>query len=175
MTVMTLADKKLAFTTARLAVIEIAETLASSERSALLAQIPQILTTPVVEHLPPYFHGIDSVELADTWLTRMLSESRFFQVKLTTGETIGFLFAYVEDETQAHIGYLLAKEAWGKGLASELLQGFILEASRSTPWVKLIGGVDRANLASAHLLKKLGFVERNRGENPVIFFEYDIR
>ncbi|MCG9755460.1 GNAT family N-acetyltransferase [Shewanella insulae] len=172
---MTLADKKLAFTTARLAVIEIDEMLASSERTTLLARIPHILTAPVVEHLPPYFHGIDSVELADTWLTRMLAESRFFQVKFTTDETIGFLFAYVEDETQAHIGYLLAKEAWGKGLASELLQGFIHEASRSTPWVKLIGGVDHANLASAHLLKKLGFVDQGGSESPVIFFEYKIR
>lgn len=64
----------------------------------------------------------------------MCSESRLLQVKLGQHETIGFLFVYVENESDAHIGYLLAEEHWGKGYASELLQGFIHAVTSIEYW-----------------------------------------
>ncbi|MBF4344461.1 N-acetyltransferase, partial [Vibrio anguillarum] len=110
-----------------------------TERSALVEQIPNILTPLVVENLPPYFHGITSVELATVWLDRMSSESRLLQVKSEAQELIGFLFAYVESESEAHIGYLLSEEYWGKGLASELLKSFIEKIVKTESWSKLVG------------------------------------
>jgi len=90
------------------------------------------------------------------------------------GELIGFLFAYVEKKSNAHIGYLLTEAYWGKGLASELLQGFIKEVSKAEVWVKLIAGVDPSNITSANLLKKLGFKEQVVDECGMIFYEYMI-
>lgn len=55
-----------------------------------------------------------------------------------------------------HIGYLLAKSAWGKGLASELVSGLVAEVKHHGP-IKLVGGVDRSNPASARVLQKAGF------------------
>lgn len=162
----------ISFETQRLKVKEVAGELTVSERSALLERIPSILTSSVVENLPPYFHGIVSRELAQIWLDRMLSESRLLQVKSNDNQLIGFLFAYVEDESDAHIGYLLSEEFWGKGLASELLRGFITEVANTESWSILIGGVDRSNITSAHLLKKLGFVEQASDESAVVFYEY---
>jgi RimJ/RimL family protein N-acetyltransferase len=95
-------------------------------------------------------------------------------VKSNDNQLIGFLFAYVEDESDAHIGYLLAEEFWGKGLASELLKGFITEVAKMESWSTLIGGVDRSNIASANLLKKLGFVEQASDESAVVFYEYKL-
>jgi len=164
----------LLFQTARLTVKEADLELSLSERSALHQRIPQILTPAVVENLPPYFHGIDSCHLAQQWLERMLAESRLFLVSSEDGTLMGLLFACVDNDNDAHIGYLLAQEFWGKGFASELLQGFISEVSNSENWSKLIGGVDQTNIASAKLLKKLGFVERPAEDNGVIFFEYQI-
>jgi RimJ/RimL family protein N-acetyltransferase len=164
----------LSFQTARLTVKEADLELSLSERSALHQRIPQILTPAVVENLPPYFHGIDSCHLAQQWLERMLAESRLFLVSSDDRTLMGLLFAYVDNDNDAHIGYLLAQEFWGKGFASELLQGFISEVSNSENWSKLIGGVDQTNIASAKLLKKLGFVERPAEDNGVIFFEYRI-
>lgn len=164
----------LSFQTARLTVKEADLELSLSERSALHQRIPQILTPAVVENLPPYFHGIDSCHLAQQWLEHMLAESRLFLVSSDDGTLMGLLFAYVDNDNDAHIGYLLAQEFWGKGFASELLQGFISEVSNSENWSKLIGGVDQTNIASAKLLKKLGFVERPAEDNGVIFFEYRI-
>lgn len=164
----------LSFETQRLKVDEVSRELALNQRSTLLENIPDILTPPVVKNLPPYFHGITSSELAVIWLDRMLLESRLLRIKSQKNELIGFLFAYVENESEAHIGYLLREEYWGQGLASELLQCFIKEVVRVESWSKLIGGVEVSNVASANLLKKLGFVEQAGNETSVIFYEYRI-
>ena len=164
----------ISFETQRLRVAEISGDLSLTERSVLIEEIPSILTPLVVENLPPYFHGITSCELARVWLDRMLSESRLLQVKSEAQELIGFLFAYVENESDAHIGYLLNEKYWGKGLASELLKSFIEEVVNTEPWLKLVGGVETSNVASANLLKKLGFIEQPINESGVSFYEYTI-
>ncbi|HHX8340933.1 TPA: GNAT family N-acetyltransferase [Vibrio alginolyticus] len=163
------------FESQRLTVVEITEKFDLSKHSYLLERIPQILTPAVVVNLPPYFHDIGSSEQARIWLERMLLESRLLQVEAEDHELIGFLFAYVENDEYAHVGYLLAEECWGRGLASELLQGFIHEVEKSESWLKLIGGVDQSNIASAKLLKKLGFVEQPATKDSgVVFYEYTI-
>lgn len=164
----------ISFKSQRLTVIEITEAFDLSNHTYLLERIPQILSPAVVENLPPYFHRIDSSEQAQTWLKRMLLESRLLQVLAEDHELIGFLFAYVKNDMYAHIGYLLAEEYWRRGLASELLQGFIDEVEKSESWLKLIGGVDQSNIASAKLLKKLGFIERPSLDRNVVFYEYTI-
>lgn len=160
----------LVFESTRLNVFEVTGRIASPLHCALLERIPQILTSTVVENLPPYFHQVDSQVSAGVWLERMLSDSRLLLVTTVEDELIGFLFVFVDND-KAHIGYLLAEAYWGKGLASELLQGFIDAVATTESWVKLIGGVDRSNIASIHLLKKLGFVE-SEGDSHVVFFEY---
>lgn len=164
----------ISFETKRLRVTEVSGDLSLTERSVLSEQIPKILTPLVVENLPPYFHSITSCELARALLDRMLLESRLLQVKSEAQELIGFLFAYVENESDAHIGYLLSEEYWGKGLASELLTNFIEEIAKTESWSKLVGGVETPNFASANLLKKLGFVEQPVNESGVSFYEYTI-
>ena len=84
------------------------------------------------------------------------------------------LYCLSEEESDAHIGYLLAEEFWGKGFASELLKSFIKEVAKTESWSTLIGGVDRSNIASANLLKKLGFVEQASDESAVVFYEYKL-
>ncbi|PIB16913.1 GNAT family N-acetyltransferase [Vibrio rotiferianus] len=164
----------ISFESQRLTVVEITEGFDLSKHSHLLERIPQILTPAVVENLPPYFHEISSSEQARIWLERMLSESRLLQVEDEGQKLIGFLFAYVENDEYAHIGYLLAEEYWGRGLANELLQGFIYEVEKSESWLKLIGGVDQSNIASVKLLKKLGFIAQPAKDSGVVFYEYTI-
>lgn len=164
----------ISFETERLKVTEISRNLASSERSFLLNLIPDILTPQVVKNLPPYFQGITSSELAASWLDRMLLESRLLELKSKTNKLIGFLFIYVESENDVHIGYLLGEGYWGKGLASELLQSFVVEVAKTEPWSKLTGGVDASNISSINVLKKSDFVESSVNENGVAFYEYVI-
>ena len=166
----------LSFESARLNVSEITgdDDTCLLERAALLDGILGILTPAVVENLPPYFHDVDTKESAQQWLDKMLSESRLCLVTSTSGTLMGFLFAYVENGRDAHIGYLLKETFWGKGFASELLQGFITHVTKTESWIALVGGVDTSNVASAHLLKKLGFVEQPAGPGDVVFYVYTL-
>ncbi|MBW3698458.1 N-acetyltransferase [Vibrio sp. T187] len=163
----------LSFNTTRLDIFEISSDTEQQQLSNLFACVPGLLTPTVVENLPPYFHGIETQIDVQIWVERMLSESRLYAVKDTEQSAIiGFIFVFVEDDGQAHIGYLLGEEFWGKGFASELLQGFIEHIRKSEPWTKLVGGVDRKNIASSKLLLKLGFKKQPNHEREVIFYEY---
>lgn len=162
------------FKTQRLTVVEVTKDYTFPESLYLLDRIPQILTPTVVENLPPYFHDIISSEHARVWLDRMLLESRLLKVEVENHKLIGFLFVYVERDHCAHIGYLLDQEYWGKGLASELLQGFITHVAKSEPWRKLVGGVGSSNIVSAKLLTKLGFIKNSTRESNIAFYEYTI-
>ena len=98
-----------------------------------------------------------------------------FLVCETPSETIiGLIFVYVDKDKQAHIGYLLGEDYWGRGFASELLTGFIAFASRQADWSGLIGGVEKANTVSSHLLQKLGFVKTADGDGSTTYYRYNL-
>jgi len=157
--------------TLRLNLIELRSEEAFVE-DALIAAIPSILTEAVVASLPPYFHGVRNTAEAKSWLSKMRSESRLFVIKDKGDACLGFVFVSNTDKAEKHLGYLLAQEYWGKGLASEVLHAFIKRAEQIESWQILVGGVDKDNLASAKLLLKLGFIPQESEHENVDFFEY---
>ena len=163
----------ISFNTLRLNVIEIDSNAAKSEQTALVNALPAILTPAVVANLPGYFQGIDSIAAAEKWLANMLNECRLLMLQSQQQDVVGLLFIYTENH-DAHIGYLLAEQYWGQGLAFELLQGFINLASTQSHWHKLIAGVDESNTPSIKLLKKLAFEEQASKENGMLFFEFNL-
>ncbi|KGJ95097.1 GNAT family N-acetyltransferase [Colwellia psychrerythraea] len=107
------------YQTSRLSVVEV---FSGTQETDTLVSITELFTTKVVESLPPYFLNIDSLSDAQDWYKKMVSESRLFMVKHTgSNTTIGFVFVYVGNNANAHIGYLLGESFWGKGYATELL------------------------------------------------------
>ncbi|WP_253816954.1 GNAT family N-acetyltransferase [Vibrio coralliilyticus] len=139
-----------------------------------LSEIQATLTEKVVENLPPYFHQVRSNESAETWLSKMNDESVLYVVRANDGALAGFVFVY-QDSGSAHIGYLLAEEYWGQGLASELLTGFIDSIANKSGWRELVAGVDESNIASLKLLEKLGFVKQSMNEQRVVFYQYGLK
>ncbi len=165
----------LRYETSRLNVFETDGALKPSDLSKLLDRIIVLLTPAVVENLPPYFQNINSLSEAREWYERMLVESHLFILKdKGDNSIIGFLFAYIENDCDAHIGYLLGEKYWRQGLATELLKGFINYAGKKEDWGKLIGGVDKSNVVSSKLLIKLGFVEQPVEDGQVVFYEYNL-
>ena len=157
--------------TERLDVQEVAAHPSIKVIEPLLTAITKTLTPTVVENLPPYFHDIVTIEDAKHWLDKMLDESRLLLVKeQSSNEIIGFLFISNSDYSEAHIGYLLSEKHWGKGLATELLSGFIEMAARLKQWKKLVGGVDVTNKASSKLLTRLGF-KKASAKDGIVFYE----
>ncbi|KPM78698.1 MULTISPECIES: GNAT family N-acetyltransferase [Pseudoalteromonas] len=163
----------LSFTTKRLNVIEIDASSSMDEHHQLTIALPTILTPAVVANLPGYFQGIDSIAAAEKWLANMLNECRLLMLQSEHQEVVGLLFIYTENH-DAHIGYLLAEQYWGQGLAFELLQGFINLADTQPHWHKLIAGVDESNTPSIKLLKKLAFEEQASKENGMLFYEFNL-
>ncbi|WP_105180910.1 GNAT family N-acetyltransferase [Pseudoalteromonas sp. T1lg21] len=164
----------LSFTTKRLNVIEIDSSSSMVEHHQLTIALPTILTPAVVANLPGYFQGIDTIAAAEKWRANMLNDCRLLMLQSQQQEVVGLLFIYTEKH-DAHIGYLLAEQYWGQGLAFELLQGFINLVGASSQWHKLIAGVDESNTPSIKLLKKLAIDERASKENGMLFFQLDLR
>ena len=72
-----------------------------------------------------------------------------------------------DDAETAQIGYILARDAWGRGYATEALLGSV-EAARAAGVRRLEAGVHVDHPVSCHVLEKAGFVRKGvrRGHFP---------
>lgn len=165
----------LIFETLRLRVFEVSSELSEHRRNYLFIRIQALFTPCVVEHLPPYFKGINSLQDARRWFEHMVVESHFYVVEHKDKEcVIGFVFIHPDEENLAHIAYVLGETYWRQGFANEILMKLIEFSKHETTWSKLVGGVDPSNKTSSHLLEKLGFERQPSAEGAVVFYEYDV-
>jgi ribosomal-protein-alanine N-acetyltransferase len=74
---------------------------------------------------------------------------------------------------EIEIGYFLKPSAWHKGYATETCIRLIRFAFQESPLDKVLATFDDPNLASQHVLKKTGFIDRGRmrcyGEDGPIY------
>jgi RimJ/RimL family protein N-acetyltransferase len=154
---------------------ELTSTLVGDSRTVLLSKVIALFSPLVVKALPPYFHGITSLEQAEAWFVKMTSDSRLLTVSSKdTNELLGFVFLSLSTNNTAHIGYLLGEQYWGKGYAKECLGGLIDWCLAGAAIKVLIGGVEKGNVASAKLLEGLGFTPHFDEVSPVVFYEYQL-
>lgn len=145
--------------------------------------------------LPPFLGHHDDTSI-ETWVERLVrrgnehDSSSSATVVLTVrthpnNALAGLLILNRadDDENIIHLGYLLAKTAWGQGLATELVQGLVAHLQQQDSFRGQVrGGVDRHNPASARVLQKADFVALSTpaddgppsAENAVEWFERDI-
>ena len=143
------------FGTDRLSFAHWAETIAVPvARRNLVKQLPDLLTSDVIAHLPPFFDLTD--QNIDQWIDARAAESDIYLIRETgTDAIIGLLFLTPPFNNDIHLGYLLGRSTWGQGYASELLAGLVSNFPKTG--FRLLGGVGRKNSASAHVLRKTGF------------------
>ena len=67
---------------------------------------------------------------------------------------------------EAHLGYILAKPYWGRGLASEAAKAFIDLAFTRLRLSRLLADVEQGHVVSEHILKRFGFKYGGREEIP---------
>ena len=79
----------------------------------------------------------------------------------SSGEVIGActLFKIDEQNRHAEVGYILNREYWGRGLASEALEAMIEYAFGTMDMHRLEADTDPRNVASLALLAKFGFIK----------------
>jgi RimJ/RimL family protein N-acetyltransferase len=169
------------FKTERLLVQHWSSTLGNEEERRLLVKaLVDILTPMVLEHLPPSLQVEQTKEAVSSWITKRAVESEVYLVISQQSKILIGLLILVNDpllgpSSRVHIGYLLSQPAWGKGFASELVSGLVIEALNNAP-MTLIGGVAKGNKASAHILRKRGFsVEPVLSDDDVEVFALNVK
>ncbi len=167
---------KLNFSTARLAVRDLNDLAGdTAAREALDAALPVILTEPVLRHLPPDLqHGGEDFD-PQSWIATLTSRNDVGVVTEAGGSApVGFLTAREERppgrRPHVWIGYLFAEHAWGKGYATELVQG-VVDTWHDTDAPDLRAGVAIENAVSMHVLRKAGFVAdpESSGDDWTVF------
>ncbi|MDE1463673.1 GNAT family N-acetyltransferase [Spartinivicinus poritis] len=141
--------------------------------------IKKILTPSVTHSLPADWQNIHTDDHAKNWIKARDSEGvTLLIIEKQTNIPIGlFILTKDEDlscEAALRIGYILEEPAWGKGFASELIEGFIVWCSHNKISL-LTAGIDKGNIASKRVLEKNGFTcsLQNSSEDN-LFFQYYI-
>ena len=80
------------------------------------------------------------------------------------GRYIGCCGLRAEDGKTAHLGYYFARPYWRRGLASEACRAFVDLAFMRLQLPRLLADVEEGNVASEHILRKLGFKYVSREE-----------
>ncbi len=163
--------KTCSFATPRLVVSEWhslpAEAWAPQELANILTSV---LTPRVTRSLPEAWQGAYTVERAQEWIRERDREgTTLLAVERSSRLPVGLIILFEIDHglargTEIRLGYVLAESAWGRGLASELVRGFV-EWCRKADVASIVGGVDRDNDPSRRVLENNGFLRHPRTED----------
>jgi len=126
--------------------------------------VASILTEPVTRSLPSSWQGSYSVDRASEWIKgRDREGTTLLVIDKFTNQAVGLmvLFAMQAEEgngqADVRLGYLLSEDTWGRGIASELVNGFVSWCRGQESISSIAGGVAHDNIASKRVLEKNGF------------------
>jgi RimJ/RimL family protein N-acetyltransferase len=126
----------------------------------------------------------NDISQSEAWISQQIShpDSLQFTIEILSDTTeepkiIGSIGTLVLPESEEHqkvvreIGFMLHPHVWGKGYASEALQGLIKAVfEKNKYWTHLIARADEGNRASNRVIEKNGFkkVEQMEYENKTL-------
>ena len=134
------------FSTLRLTVCHWQNDLSDqTRRAALEADLGDILTPPVLQHLPEPLHLADAQDALMGWVDARANESDVYLIRNRPSATlVGLLIlaSFPGTPPQVHLGYLFSETTWGHGYGTEMLEGLVATARAYGP-VLLLGGVGK--------------------------------
>jgi RimJ/RimL family protein N-acetyltransferase len=142
-------------------------------RNRLMTDLSVLLSPAVTEFLPEPLKLTKDPNALDRWIEdrRQVSEV-FCAWDKKTRALLGLLilagFDRPEGGMTIRLGYLLAEQTWGKGVATELVNGLVRWVEDQPMTVQILAGVEKENPASAAVLIKAGFektAETEAGES----------
>ncbi|CRL13264.1 GNAT family N-acetyltransferase [Phaeobacter italicus] len=145
-----------------------------------VVELAALFDPEVVCHLPPVFHAAQDDAERRSRLAGLSREAEVVALArrdLPRRPCVGLLIlshaaaAADTGENTCHLGYLFAKSAWGAGLASELISALQRHLAVG-PTVKVCGGVEPDNHASARVLEKAGFQRDSDGAGGEIRYSW---
>ncbi len=122
----------------------------------------------------------DSIEKAKEFLNwavpyqLKMGFSRWAVVEKQSGAIVGSCGFGFRDQTEVELGYLFAREVWGKGFATEAAQACLRYGFAEIGFQKIIALTDTDHEKSQNVLRKIGFrirgIEKNDdGEDDLVF------
>jgi [ribosomal protein S5]-alanine N-acetyltransferase len=136
-----------------------------------------------------YLGGVKTAAQADDLLqTRILDYydanpglGIWMTVEKSTGTRLGFhLLNHIQGESIIQVGYSLTKPAWGHGFATEVAVAVLRHGFVTLRLPSIAGMASLGNLASQHVLQKIGLERRGErafphpayaAEGPLAWFE----
>lgn len=129
----------------------------------LASVVSTMLTEPVTRHLPDPWRGPYSPDRARSWVAERDEESpTLLVIERSAGDAVGLIILYespavVDGRSEVRLGYLLAEQAWGSGIGSEMIEGLVRWCREHSTVARILAGVEPDNEASGRLLIRLGF------------------
>jgi RimJ/RimL family protein N-acetyltransferase len=143
----------------------------------LAAQVAMVLTATTTRSLPAEWQGDFTVERAQGWISARDTESAtLLAVDRASDATVGLVILFeplAEDPTgvDLRLGYVLAESTWGRGLASELVEGLVVWSRSQRSIRSISAGVAVHNPASVRVLRKNGFARSAETANGEQIYE----
>ncbi|WP_294958405.1 GNAT family N-acetyltransferase [uncultured Flavobacterium sp.] len=115
-------------------------------------------------------------ELLENYKKKNLSRWAIFDT--TNNKFIGMCVAriFVHNTNQIEIGYVLSREYWGKGIATEVCKAITLYSFANTNTNEVVAITDLGNTGSQNVLQKAGFERLNnliRNEEELAYFKIE--
>ena len=146
----------------------------------LAARLLPILTNEVTKSLPSDMQGSYDLNRCQRFIVERNKESPTLAVLKIDGDdnsqidVIGLVLIFVI-EKEIKLGYLLKKDAWGNGYATEIVSAFVDYCKRDSKFKYIIqtvaGGVEKDNIASQKVLLKSGFkIDQQQSDDENLMF-----
>ena len=130
------------------------------------AQAKALLTTRILD----YYEAHPGLGI---WMT----------IERASGNPLGFhLLNHIQGESFIQVGFVLSKPAWGRGFATEMALALLRYGFGDLRLHRIVGMASLGNLASQHVLQKIGLQRRGErafphpayaAEGPLAWFERD--
>jgi RimJ/RimL family protein N-acetyltransferase len=110
------------------------------------------------EELEWFLHGHPDYPALGLWATIHKETGRFIG-------RCGLLPWTIDGQFEVEVAYLLAKEFWGQGLATEAAQAILEYGLGKLGFHRLVCLIDRENLASIRVASKIGMTFEKEGRD----------
>ena len=170
--------KSSSYHTERLHVLPWKEYANSSEKVHAFAElVTEILSPEVTKDLPSGWQQIITAADARQWVEERDEESSLLLIQDQSSQAIiGLMFLYESESKdlsiEVRLGYLIAQKHWGKGYATELIQGLVHWCKSIEKIKSISGGVESGNIGSIKVLERNGFKCISDANDPTLFFVY---
>lgn len=141
--------------------------------------IEDILEPEITKTFPVMWQGRYDKKRTKAWIDERDREAKtLLAVEKETKKAIGFInFFRYGDRRKGdffHIGYVISKVKWGKGIATELVDSFIHWCKEND--ISIVSAkVDPENIASIRVLEKNNFSKETSSSNERhLMFIYDL-